>query len=148
MGRRARVQDKPTKSLASDRTLEMWAREVPPSSVEVVRLPLARELRTIPINAANHFAPNARGAIVRLKPSEHDIDESISVAKQILQDAGAAYVFVLPKPRGTVLPEEKVRHVRARSIREVVDALVAESAFDDKPALKEVVEEIASSEGI
>ncbi len=147
MGRKIRKAE-PAKTPASDRTLEMWARDVPPANVEVVRLPLARELKTLPINAVNHYAPNARGAIVRLKPTENDIDEAIDVARQILHDAGAAYVFTLPKPRGTVLPEEKVRHVRARSIREVVDSLVAESAFDDKPALRDAVEEIAASEGI
>lgn len=145
MGRKINKAPTPTHA----RTLGMFAlaekREMPPS-VTSVPAPRVRRLITLQTGFAVTIV---RNAIVRIIPREEDTDEAIESFKTSLYGLGAAKVFTTAKPRGKVLPEKvmgKDPTARARSLRQVVHALVDESAFDDKENLREFVEEILSSE--
>lgn len=92
-------------------------------------------------------ADEVRDAIVRIVTRAADEDHVIEAYRDKIAEY-AASVAVLPKPKGEVLPEQKVQHVRARSVREVVMRLADESAFEDKEALRGFCEDVMAKEGL
>ncbi len=138
------------KSLASERTLGMFTtRDNDAPGVLYVPFERGRVLLTTkPGNAL--MSEQVRGAIIRIAPEAQHSDDEIETLRNVLKEWGALRVIVLPKPRDKVLPEkgDKTTPAQARSLRQVVHGLVTDSAFDDKAALAEFVEEILCSEGL
>lgn len=135
------------KGSAEKCTLEMFTRDRAPG-VTYVKVEQPRNLVTTkPGNAM--VGEMFRDAIVRIEPQETDTDDEIASLKSFVIHLGAARVFTLPRPKSKVLPEQKMQAVKGnRSLRDVVQRLMAESAFDDKPALIEFVEGILAAEGL
>lgn len=138
------------KLLASERTLGMFTtRDNNAPGVQYVPFERGRVLLTLS-PGCNPVQAQVEGAIVRIAPKAKDSDDEVETLRNVLKEWGAARVIVLPKPRDKVLPEkgQKTTPTQARSLRQVVHALVEGSAFDDKAALAEFAEEILCSEGL
>lgn len=110
-------------------------------------LPQARNLITTTPNAHGEILDWCAGAIVRLKAQIGDSDEEIARAK-IALEAIALRVVVIPAPKSaTPVPMVDARPT-ARTAREAAIALVEESAFHDKPALRVMVEGLLAEQGL
>lgn len=142
MGRKIR------KPSAAERTVDLaFMRERVPG-VQYVPFKETRRLITVKPGKPIGYAELIHGSIFRIEPDPEHTDEQIAALKKMLEDNGAARVFALPRPRDKILPEMRVANVHARGMREVVTALVAESAYEDKGLLSEFLEEILVSEGL
>lgn len=136
----------PKKTPAHERTVDMFSTRDRAPGVAYVPFEHPRRLLTTK-PGSTLTAHEVNGAIVRIAPRADDSDDVIESLRNLLNEWGAARVFVLPRPREKVLPEKKVTAMmKTRSLRQVVEVLIAESAFDDKEALGALAEELMVSE--
>lgn len=137
-------------SLASERTLGMFTERERAPGVRYVPFENGRVLLTVTPGNNTLLSAQVNGAIVRIAPHASHGDDVIETLRSVLKEWGALRVIVLPRPRDKVLPEkgQKTASTQARSLRQVVQSLVTDSAFDNKEALGEFVEEILSAEGL
>jgi hypothetical protein len=75
------------------------------------------------------------GSIVRVLPPPDASDEAVAFVRTSLEAAGAAVVRVLPRRKGSVLPQARPAEVH-KTTREVVEQLVGESNVEDREALR------------
>ena len=136
------------KAPATARAIGMFStRDTDAKGVCYVSLKDVRSLLTLS-PGKEYSSSSIPNAIIRIAPNEGDSNDTIDTLKAVLETLGAARVIVLPRRAMKLLPEQKIVAVRARGIREVVQSLIAESAFEDKEVLSESCEEILSSEGL
>lgn len=112
-----------------------------------LELPQARGLLTTTPNAHAEVLGESAGAIVRLKVQVGDSDEEVARARAALEDV-AERVVVVGAPRSAASVPEAIARPTARTAREAALALVEESAFHDKPALRVMVEELLAGQGL
>lgn len=125
----------------------------------VVQVPLegARCLVTIEADGSEweeepdfRLDPLPPGAIVRLRPPATATDGAIDRLRALFEQAGAARVTVLPRPRADVLPEAVASSVPEKAVgaREAVLGLVEESNAKDKAVLRDLAERVMAEVGI
>lgn len=109
----------------------------------------ARALLTIPLTAPGP-QPRFEGAIVRVRPlAGTDVDVTALLA-EAAQEGGAVAVKVLPPPSGpvVVMPAPGTPPPVRLRVRDVVEAMVADSVGVDKEALAALVRRVLDEEGI
>lgn len=93
--------------------------------------------------------PIEPGAIVRLRPPATATDAEVERSRKAFEEAGAARVTVLPRPRAELLPEKAAgAPQKAVGAREAVLSLVEESSSKDKGALRALCEKVMAEVGL
>jgi hypothetical protein len=124
-----------------------------PSSVRVVPSPEARVLQTIspddPVwrGGAASCAP---GAIVRIRPPADASNADVERLINALRRAGAVRCRAEPRAASAEVLTRPERPAKAerRTIREVVERMVAESRAHDREALAATTDEALTEEGL
>ncbi len=91
---------------------------------------------------------NVEGAIVRLRPPFGVSDDDVARMRGHYENAGAARVTVLPRPRAELLPEKTIEPKKVTGARDAVLALVEESNSKDRDALRQACEGIMAKAGL
>lgn len=132
------------------------ARRKPKDAVVRMELDSPRELLTIDADSPAWLDPTAvspkgcRGAIVRLRPPAGAADSAVALVRAIFENAGAARVTTLPRPRAEVVPARAKDRGAAKAVgaREAILQLVDESSSKDKAALRGFCEALMAEAGL
>jgi hypothetical protein len=87
------------------------------------------------------------GAIVRVRPPAGATAEDARLVREAVERLGAHRVRLLPAPRVTAVVARREPAAR-RSVRRVVEGLVASASTEDRPALAAAVERALAAAGL
>ena len=111
----------------------------------------ARRLVTVDVQADRHHTPvtlgEMDGAIVRLRPVEWIDPEVLADLAERAKEMGAIAVKVLPCPPKGEVVVAATKQIR-RTLRQVVSEMVDEAKGVDTDALRDMVEQVMSDEGL
>lgn len=113
-----------------------------------------RRLVTIP--ADHYFWEEARlgpdvgikGALVRVYPAAHILDDELDGIKKQLLAYGAVAVRMMPRPKDVNIVKAKMEKLPGMSARETVHRMIEESNSADKDTLTSICSQIMDQVGL